>query len=156
VVGQNVNVSIGQKVAPVIAGVADDPMPRLPQRPRQTSTRPGDTTPVGWAVQTDQQSPSLVTQAEQQLASAKQSRTETLRENRIRISQSESNVSAARKQLADDKDAAAPDNVIQADKDALQQAKDSLALLRVQVDAQNRQADQVDSPSWRSTKRANG
>jgi multidrug efflux pump subunit AcrA (membrane-fusion protein) len=97
--------------------------------------------------QTDQQSAELsVTQAEQQLTSAKQSRTETRRENRLRVSQAESSVTSARQQLADDQDAGAPDNVLEADRDAIAQAKDSLALLRVQVDAQNRQAkDQVDS-----------
>jgi multidrug efflux pump subunit AcrA (membrane-fusion protein) len=148
---KNVNVSVGQKVTVGdVLALADDSDAQAALQLAQANLEAAQArydTDSGGLSETDQQSAQLsVTQAEQQLTSAKQSRTETLSENRIRISQSESSVTAARQQLADDQDAAAPDNVIQADKDALQQAKDSLALLRVQVDAQNRQAqDQVDS-----------
>jgi macrolide-specific efflux system membrane fusion protein len=101
----------------------------------------------GGVSSTDEESAQLsVDQAEQQLASAKQSRDETIHENAIRIDQAEEDVSNARSQLADDRDDDAPDAVIDADKQALGQAQDSLRLLRAQVDAQNRQArDQVDS-----------
>ncbi len=148
---KQVMATVGQKVAAGgVLALADD---SDAQAARQLSQANLDAAQArydsdsGGLSQTDQQSAQLsVTQAEQQLASAKQSRTETLRENRIRVGQAESDVTAARQQLADDRDAGAPDNVLQADRDAVQQAKDSLALLRVQVDAQNRQAqDQVDS-----------
>jgi multidrug efflux pump subunit AcrA (membrane-fusion protein) len=159
---KTVNVNVGQKVsAGDVLALADDSDARAALQLAQANLDAAQArydTDSGGLSETDQQSAQLsVTQAEQQLASAKQSRTETLRENRIRIGQSESSVSAARQQLADDQDAAAPDNVISADKDAVQQAKDSLALLRVQVDAQNRQAqDQVDSAQLALDQARNG
>ena len=148
---KGVNVTVGQKVtAGDVLALADDSDAQATLQLAQANLDAAQArfdTDSGGLSQTDAESAQLsVTQAEQQLASARQSRTETLRENRIRIGQSESNVTAARQQLADDRDAGAPDTVLQADRDAVQQARDSLALLRVQVDAQNRQAqDQVDS-----------
>lgn len=101
---------------------------------------------TGGVNSTDQQAAQLaIDQANQNLAGAKQSRDETITENKLRVSQAEADVSRAQTQLSDDRAANAPDAVITGDKDALRQARDSLSLLRVQVDAQNRQAnDQVD------------
>lgn len=101
----------------------------------------------GGVTATDEESAQIsVEQAEQQLAGALESRDETLRENRIRIDQSEEAVADAQDQLADDRHDDAPDAVIEADKQALAQAKDSLRLLQAQVAAQNRQArDQVNA-----------
>ena len=96
---------------------------------------------------TDQESAQLsIDQAQAQLDSARQSRDDTARENRIRLDQADGDVDRASSQLDDDRDADAPDSVIDADKDALRQARESLALLRVQVETQNRQArEQVES-----------
>jgi RND family efflux transporter MFP subunit len=99
------------------------------------------------ASSTDRQAAQLsIDQAEQNLANAEQSRDDTERENRIRLDQAKDDVNRARTELRDHRDADAPDEVIDQDKDALRQARDSLSLLEVQIEAQNRQArDQVES-----------
>jgi RND family efflux transporter MFP subunit len=81
-------------------------------------------------------------QARQQLTGAEQSRDETINQNRIKVDQARDAVNRADDQLADDKDAGAPRQVLDADRLALRQARDGLELAQAQADASNQQARQ--------------
>jgi RND family efflux transporter MFP subunit len=81
-----------------------------------------------------------VRQAQQNLSQAKTSQTNTVAQNNLRLAQAKQAVTDAQAQLDADTTAAAPDNVLSADADALQRAKDDLATTQVQVKASNDQA----------------
>jgi RND family efflux transporter MFP subunit len=81
-------------------------------------------------------------QAQEQLKNAKQSQTDTKRQNDLSLSNAHSAVNTAKKQLASDRSASAPSTVISADKTALRQARQSLASTEAQVSASNHQAQQ--------------
>jgi len=81
-----------------------------------------------------------VTQANLQLAQARQSYTDTVRENALAVSQARAAVTAASAQLKKDRAADAPEQTIEADKKALQQAKQSLASTQLRASTSNHQA----------------
>jgi macrolide-specific efflux system membrane fusion protein len=81
-------------------------------------------------------------QATQGVTNAISSRDDTIGQNNIHLSQSNAALRDAKRELADDEDAGAPDSVIGADKAAVQQAADALELLEAQVDGQNRRASE--------------
>lgn len=81
-----------------------------------------------------------VTQAQQQLANARTSASQTAAQNNLKLAQARTAVTRATDQLAADQAASAPANVIEADQAALRQANDSLANLKLQVSQSNTQA----------------
>jgi RND family efflux transporter MFP subunit len=92
---------------------------------------------------TDQQSAQIsVDQAQQQLTAARQSRDDTISQNAIKLQQAKDAVSQAKQKLSDDRAASAPDSVITADQQSVKQAKQSLSLSEIQINAANRQARQ--------------
>jgi RND family efflux transporter MFP subunit len=148
---QEVNVAVGQKVrAGDVLATADTADAQLALELAQANLDAAQArydTDNGGATDAERDQAQIsVDQAQQQLQSARDSRDETARQNKIRLQQARDAVSDAQQQLSDDRDANAPDAVIQADKDALAAAQDSLALEKIQVQSSNRQAqDQVDS-----------
>lgn len=98
---------------------------------------------MGGPSSTDQQSAQLsITQAQQQLDSAKKSRDNTTSQNAIKLSQAQDAVSTAQTQLKTDRANNAPSTVTDADKQKITQAKQDLQLAKVQIQASNQQADQ--------------
>jgi len=100
---------------------------------------------------TDRKSAKLsITQAEQALSQARTSRSQTIAQNNLKLSQARRAVTKAKAQLAKDLKASPPVNAAQitGDRNAVTQAEDSLASLRLQVAASNTQANnQVRSAS---------
>jgi HlyD family secretion protein len=146
---EQVNVTLGQTVkAGDVLALADAPDAETALALAQANLEAAQAkydADSGGAGGTDQESAQIsVDQAQQQLASAKGSRDDTVAENRVRLRQAEDAVDRAQDQLADDRADNAPDAVVEADREQVRQAKDALGLLRVQVEAQNAQArDQV-------------
>jgi RND family efflux transporter MFP subunit len=97
----------------------------------------------GGPTATDKQSAQIsVDQAQQQLTAAKQSRNDTISQNAIKLQQARDAVTQAKQKLSDDRSAGAPDTVISADQQAVKQARQSLSLSEIQINASNRQARQ--------------
>jgi RND family efflux transporter MFP subunit len=148
---QDVSVAVGQKVSTRdVLATADTAGAQLALELAQANLDAAQArydTDTGGATDTERDEAQIsVDQAQQQLQSARQSRDETARENKIKLKQAREAVDDAQAQLNDDRDANAPDNVIDADKGALAAAQDSLALQKIQVESSNRQAEeQVES-----------
>lgn len=83
---------------------------------------------------------SSVTQASSQLAQARQSYSDTLRQNALSLKQARAAVTTTRQQLLKDQRAGAPTQTIEADKKAWDQARENLASTQVRVAASNHQA----------------
>lgn len=81
-----------------------------------------------------------VTQAATQLAQARQSYADTVRQNNLSVSRATTAVKTAHAQLAADTKAGAPSQTIAADRAAVTQAKQNLAQTKAQVAASNHQA----------------
>jgi multidrug efflux pump subunit AcrA (membrane-fusion protein) len=84
-----------------------------------------------------------VTQARQAVSQAQTSRTQTRRQNSLKLSQQEAAVKAAKKQLSRDQAASppAPATQLAQDKTAVTQAENALASLRLQISQSNTQAN---------------
>ena len=95
-----------------------------------------------------------VTQAQQQLANARTSASQTAAQNNLKLSQARTAVTRATSQLAADRAAGEPAQVIEADRAALRQANDSLASLKLQVSQSNTQASNQVSQASLSVKSA--
>ena len=95
-----------------------------------------------------------VTQAQQQLANARTSASQTAAQNNLKLSQARTAVTRATSQLAADRAAGEPAQVIEADRAALRQANDSLASLKLQVSQSNTQASNQVSQANLSVKSA--
>lgn len=99
---------------------------------------------------------SSVTQASNQLAQARQSYSDTLRQNALSLKQARAAVTATRQQLLKDQRAGAPTQTIEADKKAWDQARENLASTQVRVAASNHQAaNQVTNASLQLTSARN-
>lgn len=84
-----------------------------------------------------------VVQAQQQLKNARQSLSDTQRQNALSLSSAQSAVNTAQKQLKTDRNAAAPSTIVSADKAALKRANQALASTKAQIAASNHQAQQA-------------
>jgi len=81
-----------------------------------------------------------VTQAGQSLSQARSSYSSTVAQNNLRLRQAQRTLSRAEDRLAEDKKAKAPSSLITSDANAVIQARDSLASLKLQVSQSNTQA----------------
>lgn len=95
-----------------------------------------------------------VTQANQSLSQARLSYSATAAQNRLKLTQAEAAVTTAKKRLAADKAAHEPSTVVSSDENALTQARDNLASLRLQASQSNTQASNQVSQASLSVKSA--
>jgi RND family efflux transporter MFP subunit len=144
---EEVSVSVGQPVAAgdvlVTADATDAQQSVDLARARVDAAQARFDADTGGISDADRQAAQIaLDQARQQLASAQQSRDETLNQNRIKVDQARDAVDRAEELLADDRDAGAPRSVLDADRAAIRQARDALELAQAQADASNQQASQ--------------
>jgi RND family efflux transporter MFP subunit len=158
----SVNVGVGQQVkAGDVLAAADTTSADLAVTVAQANVASAKSrlkTDTAGVTATDKAAAKLqVTQANQQLANTKSSYSQTVKQNNLKLSQARAALSRARKQLADDTVAKPPvqANVLAQDKNAITQAQDSLASLKLQISQSNSQATQQVNSAKLSVQSAN-